>query len=334
MRAHRWTAGAVAGLAALALAACGQPQPPGNGEAAGSQEGLQVVATTSILGDITRNVVGDAGAVEVLMPPGTDPHSFEPSAQQVAALREADVVVANGLQLVESLVDDLQAAEQSGTAVVRVAEQLNPIPYEGSVEHGHEEEGAHAGEEEGAHAEEGALDPHVWFDPVRMADGVRLIANQIATTAPQSAEAVRANASRYAQELLATHERVEQILAAVPPDQRKLVTNHDALGYFAERYGFEVIGTVIPGGSTQAEPSAAELAELVATIKETQAPAIFVENVASPRLAEAVTREVGSEVQVVQLFTDALAEQGEASTYLGLLRVDAQRIADALTTAP
>lgn len=347
MRATRWLAGAVVGVTGLALSACGQ-QNSSEGFGGSQQDELRVVATTSILGDITRNVVGDAGQVEVLIEPGTDPHAFEPSGQQVVALRKADLVVATGLEFVPALVDGLQAAERGGANVVRVAEQVGPIAYVGSAgqhgrhgeeghadaAHGHETEHGHADGEHGKQhsgQEHGALDPHVWLDPVRMADGARLTAERVAAVAPQQAQTVRANAANYADKVMATHHQVEDILASVPADRRKLVTNHDALGYFAQRYDFEVVGTVIPGGSTLSDSSGGGIAELVSTVERERVSAIFAETTASTRLAEAVSREVGSDVEVVELYTGSLATDGKASTYVGMLTVNAQRIAAGLS---
>ncbi len=128
-------------------------------------DGLVVVATTSILGDVVSNVVGDAGEVEVLMAPGVDPHSFQASAAQAASLRAADLVVANGLGLEESLDDTLAAAQEDGAVVVEVAQDMDPIPFEGADDHDH------GADEQDVDADHQALDPHVWLDPQRMAVG-------------------------------------------------------------------------------------------------------------------------------------------------------------------
>lgn len=341
---------AVAGVTGVALSACATGGPGGGGGATGDGE-LRVVATTSILGDITQQVVGEAGSVEVLLEPGTDPHGFEPSAKQAALLREADVVVANGLELVPSLIDPLRAAEEDGANAVRVAEQVNPIPYEASPEHEggeHSDHGDHEhspdtahpepeqhGQEHGDHADHGhdhgALDPHVWLDPVRMADAVRLIGERIASATPAAAAAVRGNANDYAAQVMAMHQQVQKILDAIPSADRTLVTNHDALGYFAHRYDFEVIGTVLPGGSTLSDPSSGAISQLVKTLRKAGVSAIFADTTASTRLAETVSRETGTNVQVIQLFTGSLAQNGPASTYLGMMTTNARRIVEGLT---
>ncbi|MFA9432112.1 metal ABC transporter solute-binding protein, Zn/Mn family [Egicoccus sp. AB-alg2] len=344
----------------------------------GVQSDLLVVATTSILGDIVQNVVGEDGTVEVVMPPGADPHGFQPSAADAAMLREADLVVANGLMLEENLVSALDAAAADGVRVFELADQLDPIAFDwdGPDDHGHahgdEDDGhAHGDEDDGhahddddghAHGDEddghahdddtaddghahgdddghdhGPEDPHIWFDPVRMADGVRLIAAELAEVDDHlDAEEWERRGEDYAEQVLAVHAELEEMFATIAPEDRQLVTNHDALGYLAHRYDFEVLGTVIPGSSTQAEADARQFSELIRTVEEAQVPAVFAENTDSTVLAEQLASEVVGrgdlELEVVPLYTDALGEPGSgAETYLDLLRETARRITDALT---
>jgi zinc/manganese transport system substrate-binding protein len=303
----------------LLLAACG-------GEAAVSPSAgcrtLEVVATTSILGDVVRNLVGEAARVAVLMPMGADPHSFSPSASQAASLREADLVVANGLGLEEGLHEVLTAAAADGATVVEAASFVTALPF-GPTE---DEEGEAAGE----HAD-GTLDPHIWTDPARMAEVATGLGEALSAADPSCATAYRAAAASYRQQLEALDAEIGGILAAVPPESRKLVTNHHTLGYFADRYGFEVIGAIIPGGSTLAEPSPADLAALVEVLRTAGVRAVFAENTQSSGLAEALAAEIGEGVALVSLFSDALGAPGTgADTYLGMQRVNAQRIAAAL----
>lgn len=289
-------------------------------------DGLTVVATTSILGDIVSNVVGDAGTVEVLMGPGVDPHSFQASAAQAASLRQADLVVANGLQLEESLGDTLDAALEDGASVVYVAEELDPIPFQGADGHDDGEEAPH-GEDD--HEE---LDPHVWLDPQRMAAGVQVIAEAIAQvddTLPDADWQARGEAG--AQEIERLDAEVEDILAVVAPDRRELVTNHDSLEYFAQRYDFDVVGTVIPGTSTQVDTSAESFTQLAEVLDARDVSAIFTDAGTSDRLATALVEETGRDVDVVVLYTGALGEPGSgAETYVDLMRFNAEAIATAL----
>lgn len=268
---------------------------------------IRVVATTTILGDVVGNVAGSDADVEVLMPIGASPHGFVPSSQQVAKIYGADLVVANGLDLEAGLADVLEAAKEDGVNVLEVASHLDPLPFGDGDD----------------------LDPHVWMDPVRMMDTARLIATELTAVAP-SIDWER-NADAYAADLQSTHDEIQQLLAAIRTDQRRLVTNHDSLGYFADRYGFVVVGTVIPGGSSLGDPSSAGLAELVAVIEREQSPAIFAESTEPRALADAVAAEAGADVAVVELLTGSLGEEGTvADTLIGMLLVDAERIAEAL----
>jgi zinc/manganese transport system substrate-binding protein len=322
---------------------------------------LRVVATTSILGDIVENLVGEDGTVEVIMPPGADPHGFQPSAADAAMLREADLVIANGLMLEESLLSALEAAEEDGVRVFEVADHLDPIEFDwgGPGDHGHDDEDdGHGHDDDDGHGHghdddddghghdddegddhghaHGPEDPHIWFDPIRMADGVQLIAAELADVDDtHDAEEWERRADEYVAELLAVHEEMEALFDQIPADNRQLITNHDALGYLAHRYGFEVLGTVIPGSSTQAEADARQFSELIRTVEEAGVAAIFAENTDSTTLAEQLASEVVGrtdvDVEVVKLYTDALGEPGSgAETYLDLLRTTAQRITDAL----
>lgn len=326
---------ALAGVAAafaLALAGCGgDEEPPGApGAAAGGSERPLVVVTTSILGDVVRNIVADDATVEVLVPPGVDPHDFAPSARQAQRVREADVVVANGHGFEESFSDVLESAEADGVDVYAVAKDVETIPVEtGGFDEEHAEDEAEAEDDHGA----GSPDPHFFTDPVRTAEAAELIGDHLAERAPAAfgTAAVRERAAAYAAELRRTADEVEEILAAVAPEDRLLVTNHDVFGYFAERFGFEVVGTIIPGGTTLAEPSAADLDELVTAIERSGVPAVFAETSAPDRLAQALAAEAGLDVEVVELYAESLGEAGSgADTYVGMVTTNAERIAGAL----
>lgn len=278
---------------------------------------VTVIATTSILGDVVSRLGGDGIQLDVMIPPGVDPHDFAPSAQQVAAISSADLVVANGLGLEEGLEDVIAQAESEGITVVKVGEEVDPLPL-----------GEAIAEPEGEE-DHGAFDPHFWQDPIRMKKAVDIITLWLVTAGVADA---MDNAVNYQADLDATYADIVTILDAVPSERRLLVTNHDAFGYFADRYGFEVIGTIIPGGSTLAEPSSAEIAELVETIVTNDVPAIFVENIGSEGLAEILADETGMDIKIVQLTSDALGEPGSATgTYLDMLLYNATAIAGALT---
>lgn len=296
-----------------------------------------VIATTPILGDLVRQVGGDEVNVEVLIPLGADPHDFEPSAAQAAQLRDASLIVANGLGLEERLESALDGAEKDGVPVFDVAEQLDPLALglDEKEEHSEEEDEHGRAEETPTEKEEdghGTEDPHVWLDPERMATAASLVATQLAATTRLDAAPFQQRAATYVDAARAAETEARALLAGLPADQRKLITNHDALEYFAQRFNLEVIGTVIPGGSTLAEPSAADLSELVTLIKANNVKAIFSESTVSSKLIESLAREVGSQVSVVELSTDTLGEPGSpTATYPGLIVTTARLIANGLS---
>ena len=295
-------------LLTLGLAACGDD----GGPAGASGAGPRVVVTTNVLGDVVSDLVGDQADVEVIMPPGTSPHEFEASPRQVATMRDADTLVTNGAGFEEGLTDTIEAAEQDGVPTFAAIDAVDTLELEG----------------------DGGTDPHFFTDPARMATAAQAIADFLvdevpALDTPAFARQVRATVD----ELHALDAEVERTLSAVPADRRTLVTNHEVFGYFADRYGFDVVGAVIPAGTTQSEPSAEQLAQLADTIEERGVPAIFVETSSPTRLAEALADEVG-DVDVVELFSESLGEEGSGGeTYAAMMRTNATRIADALAGA-
>ena len=269
---------------------------------------LRIVATTSIVGDVVSNVVGDQAEVSVLIPSGGDPHEFQLSAKQVAELRDADLVVAIGLGLEPSIAKSLDDAATDGTRVLELGPSVEPRSFP-----------------------DGSPDPHIWFDPVRMIEATRLIADTLA--ALDSTTDWSANAETYAEQLADTDRQIAALIGGLGADQRKLVTNHGSFGYFADRYGLDVVGVIIPGGSTLANPSSAELAELVRTINELAVPAIFAETTESSELALAIAGETTQPVTVVELLTESIAPAGQpGDSLISLLLVDAERIVDGLGT--
>ncbi len=302
---------------------------------------LVIVVTTSILGDVVKHTVGDAASVEVLMGPGVDPHDLQASAAQAALMRTADLVVINGLNLEEGLLDVIAAAENDGANVLSLGELLDPLPFDGDDDHhddhdhddsDHDDHDHDDSDHDDGHAHDhGDEDPHFWFDPRRMAAAVDLVAAAVISIKGEPAADVTERAAQYRAEILAMDEAIGDTLASIPPERRKLVTTHDNLGYLADRYDFEVVGTVIPGGSTLAQPSSADLAELVATLERENVRAIFTDSFAPDSLAQAVASELGDAVTVHELYTDALGEPGSgADTYLGLMETTAVTIAEAL----
>jgi zinc/manganese transport system substrate-binding protein len=259
-------------------------------------------------------LAGDEVEVLDLMPRGADPHSFGLSAAQAAQIERADLVVTNGLGLEEGLVSHLAALASTGVHVVEIATQLDPLPF-----------GV------GRDAVATTLDPHVWTDPVRMIVAVELLAHELGALVPD-ASTIDERAAAYVHELEALHHWIDERLATIPPERRRLVTNHHVFGYFADRYGFEVVGAVIPSGTTLASPSAADLASLADQIRATGVTAIFAESSQPTRLAEVLAAEVELDVEVVTLYTESLGPPGSnADTYLDMMRFNATAILASLT---
>jgi len=300
-----------AGTLALGLTACSST-PTVTGP-------VDVVATTTVLGDVTEQVVTCGGGdVTVLMPIGTDPHEFTPSSEQVAQLVRANLVVANGLGLEEGLAQALESAESDGARVLTIADKVDPIEFGGHDDHA-----------EGDGHDHGSQDPHVWMDMNRMADAAQIIGDELADTTGDAAYAECG--TQVADDIRAAETEVRTLLEGVPADRRILVTDHDALGYLADAYGYEVVGTVIPGGSTLGQPSSADLADLVATMRAEGVTTIF-SGVGNPAaVADAVAAELGDDVQVVSLYEGSVGEPGSgAETYIGMMKANASTIASAL----
>lgn len=274
-----------------------------------------IVVTTNILGDVTETIVGDQTDVTVLMQPNADPHSFGISAQQAAELEEAELVVYNGLGLEEEVLANVEAAADAGTPTLEVGAEAGPIDYTA---------GDSAGEP----------DPHFWTDPLRMIDAVDAITDSILDeVSGVEAGEVEANAADYRAEVEELHDYAEERFDEIPRDQRSLVTNHHVFGYLAERYDFEVIGAVVPSGTTLASPSSADLNSLAEAVTEAGVPAVFADSSQPDRLAEVMAEEADIEVEVVSLYSESLTEEGEgAETYLEMTRSNVDTITEGLTS--
>lgn len=323
--------------AVVLLAACGDEDSAAGDEA--SADRPTIVVSTSILGDVVSELVGARADVITIMPPGASPHDFQASARQADEMRRADALVVNGAAFEEGLLDVIEAAERDGVPVHEAIEPVDPIERSGGDPHGDDEhEDAHEEQhdDEGAHGDDGhddsGQDPHFFTDPARMAVAAEGIVEFLgAEVDGLDADALGETAQAYLDELQALDAEVEAVLAPVPEHSRVLVTNHEVFGYFAERYDFEVIGTVIPGGSTSDAASARDLAGLAAVIEDEGVPAVFADTSSADDLARTLAAEVG-DVEVVELFSESLGEDGSGGeTYLEMMRTNAERIAEALT---
>jgi ABC-type Zn uptake system ZnuABC Zn-binding protein ZnuA len=308
---------------ATALASCGEERGEG-----GSTQPVDVVATTSWLADIAQNVAGDRLTVESVVPLDADPHAFEPTPSDLTEVATSDLLIVNGGGLEAQLLDMLEDAGGDVETVVASAGLTPRTP--GPLEPAHEHEGAESdsgSSEEHADAE---TDAHFWLDPISVVTYVENIRDALIAADPDGADVYRANADAYVKELEALDAEIREMVETIPPESRKLVMNHASHGYFADRYGLEVVGAVIPAFSTGATPTARELADLVATIDETGVRAIFVGAAENPQLAEQIGAETGVTVETRLLDHSLTGPTGVAPTYLDMLRYDAALIVEAL----
>ncbi|MCC6222145.1 MAG: zinc ABC transporter substrate-binding protein [Thermoleophilia bacterium] len=302
-------------LALLPLAAVAVAAGCGGGAASERTERPRVVVTYSILGSLVTELVGEAADVTVLMPDGVDPHDWQPSAKDVEAIQSADLVAANGLDLEEGIDDALAEAERSGVPVFRAADHVD-VRTVGEGETGHGEE--HEGDEHGA----GSPDPHIWTSPLAMRSAISALAAALAADAGID---VSGRAAQLEARLTELDGELERLLATVPEGRRQLVTGHESMGYFADRYGFVLVGAVVPGLSSQAEASAADLAELKGQIERAGATVVFTEIGTPVQVAEAIASETGA--AVVELPSHSLPDDG---SYFTFMRGLATAVADAL----
>lgn len=292
---------AVSTLAAIGLSAC----------SATDDSRPTIVVSTNILGDVVEELVGEQAQVVTLMKPNADPHSFEISAQQAATLRSADLLVSNGLGLEEGLQQHLDAADTVPAFVA--GDAIEVLDYS---------EGDAAG----------MPDSHFWTDPERMIDVVDAIEPVLAEIDGIDAEALDTTVEEYRAELEALDAQMAEAFATIPDERRALVTNHHVFGYLAERFDFDIVGAVVPGGTTLAAPSASDLADLVDAIEETGVPAIFAESSSPDRLVQALASEANVQVEVIELYTESLTGPDEgAPDYLTMMRINTERITTGLT---
>lgn len=299
---------------ALSLAACG-----GNATDPRDSEGrIKVVATTVQIGALAREIGGDRIALTVLMGPGVDPHDYELTADARKDVAAAGVILRNGVGLDAFLDGVLKSKDNQG--------KLTTVS-EGVAIHDVHETSDH--KEDDGHAHEDG-DPHIWHDPANVKIMVDNIASALAKADETNAEAYRANAEKYKATLDETDAEIRKLIGTIPPANRKMVTNHDAFGYFIDAYGLEFVGAVIPGASTQSEPSAKDIAALVELIKREQVKAIFSESTVDPKVATQVARDTNVKI-VDNLYGDSLGDPGTPeATIHGMLLFNARLISEAL----
>jgi zinc/manganese transport system substrate-binding protein len=294
-----------------------------------AQSPIKAVATFSILGDIVKNVGGERVAVTTLVGPDGDAHVFQPSPADARAVADARVVFINGLGF-EGWIERLtESAGYKGTVVTATAgiqPQKMAVEEQGGG-HAHAHGHSHAGKEKGAHAH-GAIDPHAWQDLRNALVYLDNIAAGLAAADPAGAATYKANAEAYRKQLTELDAWVKAEIGQVPKAKRRVITSHDAFGYFATAYGVRFVAPV--GMSTDAEPSARQVAALIRQIKKEKITALFVENITNPRLIDQIAKETGVKPGGA-LYSDALSKPGQgADTYIKMFRHNVQMLKAAM----
>ncbi len=296
----------------LALAACGSDDE--------SSSDPKVSATTGIAADVTRQIAGEDATVDQVIPDSATPHDFSLSAEDRADLEDSVLVVSNGAELETGIpFDELDAPQ---FAFADHAGELLAFGESGEAHSGAEE---HAeGDEDADH---GGDDPHLWMDPTRLAAAVPALGDALAEADPDHAGAYRRRAREYADELEDLDAKLERTLDGVPDSDRKLVTSHDALAYFADRYGFEVVATAFPASGPEAEASAASIQETEDAIADSGVPAVFAEETDDAQVLEQIAERSG-----VEIVDGLLVETpGDAGSYVEMMRRNAALISGALS---
>jgi zinc/manganese transport system substrate-binding protein len=295
----------------VVLSACGS-------DAAAPERGTGApVATTSIWADITSEVACGTPVASII-PPGADPHAYEISLRDRETVERAGVVVANGGGLEASMTDLLGVVAAEGTDVIEMTTQVDLILHDDA---GDDDEDGHTSDDGHGHDAEG--DPHIWQDPRRVAGALDLIDTAL------RAHDLETCTEAYRAELVSLDAEIDAMIATIPEPNRVMVTSHDSLAYFADRYGITVVGTVIPSTNTMAQTNAADLAELADLIETFQVPAIFTERLESSNDADALANRLG--VAIVPLVTDSLTDDAGSDTYIEMMRSNAATIVEALT---
>jgi ABC-type Zn uptake system ZnuABC Zn-binding protein ZnuA len=282
-------------ILALALASCSGVNAP------------DILTTSTILADVTQNIVGDRFSVGSLLPVGVDPHSYQPTPQDTAKISESKVLVINGAEY-EAFLGSLIETADGERPVIDASAGLRLLTDTQN---------------------EGGIDPHLWLDPNNVISYVENIREGLAQFDPQDADAYESNANAYIAELQELDAWINGQIAQIDPQRRLLITNHETLGYFADRYGFRVVGTVLESSSSDASPSAEQMAALVEQIKLYEAPAIFLDASDNPQLAQQIAAETGVRV-VTDLHFESLTNGAPASTYIDMMRDNVTKIIEAL----
>jgi ABC-type Zn uptake system ZnuABC Zn-binding protein ZnuA len=292
---------------AILLTACGGKPASVSGTPVDQTQGKSapaILTSTTILADITRNVAGDRFEVEPLLPIGADPHSYQATPQDIARISESSLIIVNGAGYEQFLTPLLENADGERT-LIEASAGIDP--------------------RKDAHG----VDPHMWLDVHLVVAYVENIRDALMQLDPENKVAYQTNADVYIAKLNELEAWITEQVQQVPENKRLLVTNHEAFGYFAERYGFTVVGTVIESFSSDASPSAQQLAALIDQIKSSGAPAIFLDTSDNATLAQQIASETNVKV-ITDLHLESLTDGVPASTYIDMMKYNVTQIVDAL----
>jgi ABC-type Zn uptake system ZnuABC Zn-binding protein ZnuA len=298
-------------IAVALLATCA----PSSAPAAGGAGASKVLVAETFLADIVQNVAGDRLKVDALIPLGVDPHGFEPTPRDVKKVADSSVLIVNGAGFEEFLAKLLQNAGGQRTVIEAAAGLESRKP---------------SADEVVADEHAGAGDPHFWLDPVSVIKYVENIRDGLSAADPAGAQVYAANAQTYIAKLRDLDKWAAEQMQQVPADRRVLVTNHESLGYLADRYGLRIVGAIVPSVSSGASPSAQQLAGLADAVKRAGVKAIFLETGSNPQLANQLAREAGIKA-VTSLYTHSITDaKGPAPTYIDMMKYNVKAIVDAL----
>lgn len=280
----------------------------------------RIAVSTSILGDVVHQIAGDAVELIIMIPPGSDPHYFEPSARQLANLSNADLIFINGIGLETFMESFLSRLGKNKSHATRIVETSENIPLLAASEN-------HTCTDDKHHDRE--HDPHVWTNPRNVMTWADNIAAALCILMPEKAASFRAHAESYKHQLESLDGWISEQTKFIPAEKRLLVTDHHMLGYFAERYGFEQAGMILPSFSTAAEPSAREIAELNTVMREKNIGAIFIGMSANPVMAERIAHDTGARVE--RLYSGSLGGPGSGvESYFDYMKHNVSIIVNAL----
>jgi ABC-type Zn uptake system ZnuABC Zn-binding protein ZnuA len=269
------------------------------------EQAPDILTTSTVLADIARNIAGDRLVIDSLLPAGMDPHSYQPTPQDTARLSKADVLIVNGAGYERFLDSLLENAGEGSTQI----EASTGLALRSDPEHG--------------------VDPHLWLDPNNIVAYVENIREGLTHFDPDGSQIYQSNADAYVAQLEDLDKWIHGQIMQIPPDRRVLVTNHGALGYFAERYEFAVVGTILESFSSDASPSARQMAAMIDQIRQSEAPAIFLDASDNPALAQQIAADTGVKV-VTDLHLESLTDGAPAGTYIQMMKHNVTRIVNAL----